>query len=755
MTDSFDVVARGLREGFEREQVLLHLQRHLRLSAAKAQHLLGEQPVVIKKALDRDTAHTYRSRLSALGIETILRPVTHDAPTSGIEHIPSLLPRPSFSYTTALWRASARSLTLVTIGFVLAMAATLLLTAHLWRFAYLLSAPPVLFSALIYLLPAIVLLALCLMLWRPWLSARDSSSPVSPESASQSLNALVETLSAACAVPAPTAMEFDTGTDIRVIPQAGLRHLNSGRYRLVIGLPLLQCLSQRDCAGLIAGALASRARPLALRCLSFNAVVRAHLEACVNDDDWLGARLTAYAASGPRRLAAVLRAFLQWPKPLFKRAAMFAVSSDAMLSAKLCAEADRYLLEVVGTDAFCSTLASVRDVERAHGEALRQNFADRQSDALIDDLPALVSFYYGNRAHSDFDFDADAERTANNDALDDAARLHRCGPAHRSGITLPAAGADNPLGVDSTSLTQHATRTFYQNSQEHRQRPLIPAARKIFDATEDLQRRRRARTYFNGWFIAQRFWALPDYALIRELPLRDAAEQLNVCVNEVRRLTPDRQQQLAACRRLQREIQEILLGQRVLAAGHAFPFRFPQDAKALPEALAQRQQQLALIIEQLDTQDSIMGGRLALGLRLCGQAAGDIEPLHRTLAALRPLDARLQKLDADTQLLEQLLHRRERGHAQTIAWLEARVDEACALLLQRFGKIDCPFNAKHRSLAHAIEARLPAGSIAQRARLLLREVWSINEWLALRAADCGVTAEAAYRIERINRIAAE
>src|SRR5690606_36934754 len=139
----------------------------------------------------------------------------------------------------------------------------------------------------------------------------------------------------------------------------------------------------------------------------------------------------------------------------------------------------------------------------------------------------------------------------------------------------------------------------------------------------------------------------------------DAREQLNVCVNEVRRLTPDRARLLNEFSRLQNQLNELLLGQQVLAANHRFQFRhLKYDGSSLAPLIEQRQRDIARIVEQLGTQESIMGGRIALGLKLFGQDGAESEALHRALHFLGEQEKALYRLEQDTALLEQLLLRR-------------------------------------------------------------------------------------------------
>lgn len=755
----FNVVVQGrLLDGFEHDQVLLQIQQQLRLPPAKARQLLAAKPMLVKQAVPRETAQAYLDRLNGLGIATIIQPVdqTPRADAAPRYFKTGIRLRRSVRFEYALWKATAQSAALVLAHFTMALGAGLGLLCYLWFFAGLLTAPPILFSAPLYLLSASVLVFIGALLSRAWLSPKPVAD-TAPTSDTPTLRNFVDQLCDAIALPAPHEIHLDAGAGISITPQPGLKHFKTANYSLTIGLPALLCLSTQQLAASMAGVLATGARPAAVRRQLLVAGLGNRLQHSASNTDPLGEYLERLlAGSDGKPLLATLcvpvRIALKLSTRLHAHSAATLARIETNMQEAKNREVDRYMAAVAGSEAFALTLNSWRRLERAHASALNQNFDDWDSDALVDDLPALVRHYYSN---------PDASDPETGSAEPDNTRLERCGLGQQPGIVEFEHGTADSLVENPQTLALAVTQVFYQRSHIRNTRPRQPAEHVMVIAGERAQRQQRALNYFNGWFHPHRFWALPEQMLIQRMPLRDAAEQLNVCVNEIRRLTPDRQTQLADYTRLFQQIQELQLGQRVLAAGRPFQFRLARyDLSALPAELELRQQQLQHIMDNLAAQEAIMGGRIALGLRLCGQEFGD---LHQTLVNLQPLGARLHKLELDTALLEQLLHRlqtlRERRHAQAIAHLENKIDEALAQCQLRLEKIPHPFNSRHRSLNSALQVTLKpdqsGASTAIRARVLLRAMRAINERLAQHAADYGATAEEAYKIERIKLITPE
>src|SRR5690606_14999874 len=272
------------------------------------------------------------------------------------------------------------------------------------------------------------------------------------------------------------------------------------------------------------------------------------------------------------------------------------------------------------------------------------------------------------------------------------------------------------------------TEVFYRNNHIA-EGERLPVELLLEDALLDLEQSEAGKLYFNGWLVPARGWHLPDPAVLRQLSNAEAREQLNVCVNEVRRLTPDRFRLLNEFKRLQVQLSELLLGQQVLAARYSFHFRyFKYDGTSLTPIIEQRQHELNKIAEQLATQESIMGGRIALGLKLFGQDSAEIESLHRALDFLGAQEKSLSRLEQDTYLLEQLLLRkntlRENGHTDAISRLTEKVQDAAMRALNKLTDAPSPPDRRYAPMRNFIEEGIDvsgehSAAVAQRARSVL------------------------------------
>jgi len=744
MAKQFDVIVQGqLRPGFDPEQVEQQLQSSLRLHPQQARQLLSGRARTVKKAVDRITAQTYSDRLSALGL------LTHIQASAGTRATPwfsALDLRCSPAYRRALWRAGLQIAGLVVPYTALLLGIALVLLSYLWHFAYLLSAPPLFFSVTVYLCTALLMAIGLAALSRPL--PPPAAAPAIQETAQNTdanVSEFIGQLTAALSLPAPASLRLDTGTTITAQLQAGARHFYSGHYELIVGLPMLQCLSARSCAGLLAAVLGPGSRPNALRLRGMIHRMKARLATCVANEDALGTGLRNARTNVLRQGAPFALRFLALANPGFARAAQRIGAIEWQLDEATRREAARWHAAVAGNRSLEATRAAVQRLDTARDAAERQQAEQAMALGPVDDLPTLIRHYF---KHLDRDIGNDDFGDAVH-AIDQAqadSSTHRPGIMSDEGDAAPLLEAASALGQELTRHRSGASR-----------RPPVAAEIYCHHATEILQQRRRARRYFNGWFLAERFWRLPELALLRDLSLNDAAEQLNVCVNEIRRLTPDRQRLLADYTRLQNQVRELTLAQPVLAAGHDFSFRHGHcDNVTLRPLLESRQQQLTKIMEQLAVQESIMGGRIALGLRLSGRAPEDIEGMQHALSCLFALGPRLHRFRQDSWLLAQLherRQRRERGYNDQIAHLETQIASAAQSIREKLGGVSFPVG-HHGKNDRRFTTQILGQAVTplQHAEALLEGTGTMHRKLALLVADCGTTAEEAYRIERIRLV---
>jgi hypothetical protein len=167
-------------------------------------------------------------------------------------------------------------------------------------------------------------------------------------------------------------------------------------------------------------------------------------------------------------------------------------------------------------------------------------------------------------------------------------------------------------------------------------------------------------------------------------------------------------------------------------------------------------------MEKLLQQETVMGGRISLGLRLSGQDQREVHQLHDALRMLHEIGSRLYKISLDCFQLEQLLERhhrsREADYSMPIKKLETKIEDACALLIVRLDDIPHPLDSRHRSLKSFVDIALAhirgdtRSPILERAQRLLDVLYRVNERLSRQAADFGTIAEEAYRIEPIRLV---
>ena len=811
------VVDGTVLDGFDAGTVATQLQQQLKLAKPLALALVANKIITVKRNIDAATANTYCTRLRELGVSARVEiaaagltgagatendastptaatgmatandaePVTptEAAATSATDAQTHYFPATPLAAadikTTSAFRRgvtrAALACTLTVLGYLaLAGVGVIFFLFYLVRSAYLFTSP-VLLSTTAYLVSVLLLAILVALLLRPLLSRRresDAGIQVSPLQQPE-LFACVAQLCDMLQLPVPQQIAVSTATTNSVALLPGLKNLWRGEYRLTLSLPAMENGSFSQFAAVLAADLATQTYLPLLRYRHLAAGAGARLADCLANRDRLGGGLARLTQAAPAKLKGVLeigKQIVEQANSGLRKIAARLQRIETRLQNALLHEQDRYSALLAGSEHFAALLVFRARLEAAARDAVDKNLEDRLEGGLVDDLPALIR-HYCDGTDENFTRElqrewADAITPRRGEAPLVRERIERVTQSAQPGIVITQQPA-RALLQQRDDIAQRATLAAYTSAGLHYDRDtLLPVEDLTYAATQDMLLRQQAAVYFNGWFQPFRFWNLADYKLIRDMPSQDAAAQLSVCVNEIRRLTPDRARLLAEYERVHNQLREILLAQHVLAAGKKFAFRYiSYDGTSLAPELEQRQQQLAAIMEKLAQQETVMGGRITLGLRLSGQDENAVQELHDTLRLLHGSSARLHKIALDCYQLEQLLQRhhqvREADYSQPIKKLETKIDDTCTLLMVRLNDIPYPLDPRHRSLKSFIEAALeqPADNARspalQRAQRLLNLLYHVNEKLSRQAADYGTIAEEAYRIEPIKLIGNE
>lgn len=797
----FNVVVDGtVLDGFETAEVLLQLQQHLKLPEAKATLLIAGKSVTVKRAVDAAVATTFCNRLRALGVNAQVKAVAEPiaaassvaAENASVKVAPSSQPstpryrtqhyfsnsaltakdtRNSSAFNRAVLRASIACINTLSAYGLLTLFGVGLFLYYLISHAYLLVAPPIVFSATVYIVVSVVLAFIAALLLRPFLPLQRETltehllSPIQDPALFAFTSQLCEQL----ARKPPEEIVLTTATTHATSLVPGFKNLKAGNYRLTLSLPALENSTLNQFAGLLAADLATQAKPSMLRYRWLANHLSKRFDACTTNQDWLGQRIAMLAQAAPPKLASPLR-FLgkvfEFANQYLQKFSAHIQRIDEKLQRPLLEEQDRYCALVSGSNDFSDLMIFHARLKLAAEHANAKNLEDRIDGGLVDDLPALIKHYYEG---SDENFPRtlqrkwEAETTPRrNEPPIMRERIEHVVNAAKTGIINDEQSTLCLLQQRDES-SRRTTLDHYRNKRlSFDADQLLPVDKLTYAATQDILQRQQAEIYFNGWFKPFRFWSLADYQLIRDMPLQDAAMQLSVCVNEIRRLTPDRAKLLAEYERLQNQLREILIAQHVLAAGKKFSFRYINyDGTTLTPVLEDRQREIGIVTDKLLQQEVVMGGRITLGLRLSGQDEREVVELHDTLRMLHDIGARLHKLSLDCIQLEQLLQRqqmREADYTLPIKKIETKINDASTLLIMRLSDIPYPLEGRHHSMKSFVESALsqPAAKhhspTLQRVLRLIDILYHVNEKLSRQAADYGAIAEEAYRIEPIRLI---
>ncbi len=776
-------------DGFATADVLQQLQQQLKLPEAKARLLIAGRVITVKRDLEEPVAQAYCARLRALGVEARIANVTQNAASTLVAAATAAPRSIQVRYFTdaplaaadvartkifrrAVMRANT-SLWLHTCAYAaLALLGIALLLGYMIGYAGFLLIPPIAFSASVYLTISLTLAWLALLICRPLLMTKRDAEEISLISPLQEpqIFSFITQLCEKLSLKAPTEIAFSTAAINSAALLPGFKNIKQGEYRLSLSFPALENTSLSQFAALVAADLATQSYLPSLRYRALRGCLRSRVGACLTQRDWLAHKLTTLQQSTPKFISRGLQWLTKSIELTNRQLEKFSQRLDRVehrLQRAWLNEHDRCSALTIGTDKFADLMITYARLSAAALDANEKNYEDRIEGGIVTDLPALIRHYHES---TEDNFARDTQRQWHTEVTPrrDEAPIMRERIEHITNQSQPGlitnTDAASTLLQQRDALAQRVTLDSYRNAGlPFDPTSLMPTDELTYIATQDILQRQQATIYFNDWFKPFRFWSLADYALISEMPLQDASMQLSVCVNEIRRLSPDRARLLAEYERLHNQLREILIAQHVLAAGKKFTFRYIHyDGTSLVPVLEDRQKEIAAIAEKLLQQETVMGGRITLGLRLSGQDQRDVHDLHDALRLLHEIGTRLYKISLDCFQLDQLLQRhhelREADYSLPIKKLETKIDDASRLLIVRLNDIPYPLDTRHASLKSFVEntlAQLQTKSrspILARAQRLLDVLYRVNEKLSRQAADYGTIAEEAYRIEPIRLV---
>ncbi len=776
---TFHVVCSGLpRAGFERAAVIAALT-HLKMAPTQIEQLLDGRRRVIKRTDDNAVADGYRQRLWSAGLD--IEVVTADPaaatppttePTTLSPTIPATAPPAAVEQRTAertplsaaartadrrlalRWLFAALAVGALPAALVLLLAITVALTLfHAVEHAAWLQVPPWWWNGLLYLLPLLAGLGLLLLLFRPLLPApRDNPATATDGDDEATVRSLLADAANSCGLPQPAVLRLGADSTCMVTLLPGRDGWRNGETAMTLGLALLRQPPAMRRATLAAALVQTLPRSARLRHLAERGEqwLAANIEPRDHWQRWLAQHADTHEP--PRWLGPLLtleRGYRQLASRLFTPLLAWARSRLLPARRAQLLEGDRFAAMVVGTAQFETWRRTERHWQWAADWALP--FA---LEHPVENLPALIA-HAAQQAPAELEAQLGRELAASPTPGEkwpgERSRALRIGA-----LDLPPAAGDAVADAIPEAVEIATTDAHY------RARGIDTGTRLPTEQTEQLvallrERQQAAARYFNGWLHAERGWRLPDTALIAALPLSDATEQLHVCVNEIRRLTPDRAALLASRDRLQQQLTELRHGTELLSLRQPFTFRLNPgiDPMAAPHLIEAKQIELDKQHEQLALQESIMGGRLALGLRLSGQADDEVAALRDGLAFFTELLERVARLQGDAALLAELTrHSLESDTQPVLQRLRERVTEASGRLLRRLEQAP-PFPERHtETAALRVRRRLQAderGDIPQQALALCAACRDLHVELSQLAADWASGAEESYAIETIRR----
>lgn len=479
----------------------------------------------------------------------------------------------------------------------------------------------------------------------------------------------VERLCALVQAPMPRRIDVDTEVNASAGFRRGLASFLGSDLVLTIGVPLIQRLSLRELAGVLAHEFGHFTQGGGMRLTYLIRAINAWFARVVYERDAWDERLIAWTHAGGWVSIVVLgcRGFVWLTRRVLQGLMITGHAISCLALRQMEYDADRQQTRVAGSAAFETTMDGLVELSLAREGALTELRRAWNTGRLPDELPALVLATAASLRNDAVTDRGDAGADSVLGRILAASRESRTGlldthPAHRDRIRAALAraepgliGIDAPatrLFADPDGLARSATRAFYRDELgiDVSTVTLVPAATLAAECTARTTALEAANRYFQG--------PLPVGAgfrpFVRDEPL-PVLPEVDIAV-ATRRLAGSRDATLAALPAIRSALATYLEADAACDAAWATSILFdagvtPSDDTLTRDAAgrteARRRAEAATLrrdaaFERLDAACDPIRSRLDAALRLrrvpqtaASVSADEIDRLLRALAALR------------------------------------------------------------------------------------------------------------------------
>ena len=276
-----------------------------------------------------------------------------------------------------------------------------------------------------------------------------------------------------------------------------------------------------------------------------------------------------------------------------------------------------------------------------------------------------------------------------------------------------------------------------------------------------------ATEYFLDWLHPLQFWRLPSDASLPTNNTEATITRLNNSIARIRYIAPDRQNWLHRYDKLLKQFSELKAAKKVVVSGNSFDYqRCADSARTLDADLAQRTIQVKEAQVELKQHNSVMGERIALGLKLNTQQKDLSAKLSQALIACQSVAEKAITLVLAIEELNHILRHKPKNQAQQfqlyVRELTETISEGEKSIRKRLTQ--CPFDMidrRYPTMAQFISSQQsPHDSLAMSHEQLIvskaRDTVAAVNWaykqINQRAAYVAAAAEKQFGVERIKKV---